>query len=128
MTWHIEGRSVAPVFLCIKDSMAGAFTLPADYWSNIQISRQDVESLHAHLFEVETPLTAHDLASVFVAQRIKAEQDARVRQREAAGRIYLPKEKYNPGDNLVFPALDWTARARNCHALRPSTPRLGHLT
>jgi hypothetical protein len=87
--------------------MAGAFSFPTDYWSSIQITRQDVESLHAHLFDVETPLTAHDLATEFVAQRIKAEQDARVRQREAAGRIYLPKEKHSPGEDLVFPALDW---------------------
>ena len=87
--------------------MAGAFSFPVDYWSNIQITRQDVKSLQAHLFEVETPLTAHDLASVFVAQRIKAEHDARAQQREAAGQIYVPKERYNAGDDLVFPALDW---------------------
>src|SRR5512140_2082011 len=104
--------------------MAGAFSIPADYWSNIQITRQDVESLHAHLFEIETPLTAHDLASVFVAQRIKAEQDARTRQREAAGRIYLPKESYNAGDDLVFPALDWK-RGRVISTRAAVNPELG---
>jgi hypothetical protein len=87
--------------------MAGASSFPPDYWSNIQITPQDLESLQAHLFEIETPLTVHDLASIFVAQRIKAEQDARAQQRQAAGRIYLPKDKYQAGDELVFPALDW---------------------
>jgi hypothetical protein len=52
-------------------------------------------------------MTTHDLSSIFVTQRLKAEQDARTRQREAAGRIYVPKEQYEVGDELVFPALDW---------------------
>ncbi|MGE5072916.1 MAG: hypothetical protein ACM3MF_05765, partial [Anaerolineae bacterium] len=87
--------------------MASPYTLPADYWSKLQITRQDVDSLQAYLFELETPMTTHDLASVFVTQRLKAEQDARTRQREAAGRMYLPKDRYDVGDELVFPALDW---------------------
>ncbi len=87
--------------------MASAYSLPEDYWSKIQITRQDVDSLQAYLFELETPMTAHDLASVFVAQRLKAEQEARARQREAAGRVYLPKDNHEVGEELVFPALDW---------------------
>lgn len=87
--------------------MASTVSLPADYWTNIQITRQDVESLHTHLFEVETPLTARDLAAVFVTARIKAEHEARTKQHRAGGKTYLPKEKYGAGDELVFPALDW---------------------
>src|SRR5512142_997505 len=87
--------------------MVSASSLPADYWSKLQVTKQDVDSLQAYLFELETPLTTHDLAGVFVAQRIKAEQEARARQREAAGRIYVPKDDYEVGDDLVFPALDW---------------------
>ncbi|MBI3739780.1 MAG: hypothetical protein HY258_12095 [Chloroflexi bacterium] len=87
--------------------MASTVSLPADYWTNIQITKQDVESLHTHLFEVETPLTAHDLATVFVAARIKTEREARAKQRQGTGKTFLPKEKYMEGDELVFPALDW---------------------
>ncbi len=87
--------------------MASASSLPADYWSKLQITRQDVDSLQAYLFEAETPLTTHDLTAVFVTQRLKAEQEARARQREAAGRVYLPKDQHDVGDELVFPALDW---------------------
>jgi hypothetical protein len=87
--------------------MASAYSLPADYWSALQITRQDVDSLQAYLFELETPMTAHDLASVFVAQRLKAEQEARAKQREAAGRMYLPKDDHEVGEDLVFPVLDW---------------------
>ena len=71
-----------------------------------------------------TPLTAHDLGSVFVAQRIKAEQDARTRQREAAGRVYVPKESYHAGDDLVFPALDWK-RGRVIGTRPAVNPELG---
>ncbi len=87
--------------------MASASSLPADYWTKLQITHQDVDSLQAYLFELETPLTTHDLAAVFVAQRLKAEAEARARQREAAGRVYAPKDNYEVGDELVFPALDW---------------------
>jgi hypothetical protein len=87
--------------------MASAFSLPEDYWSALQITRQDVESLNTYLFEAETPLTAHDLTSVFVAARIQAEQKAWAAQRQAGGKTYKPADKYQAGDELVFPALDW---------------------
>jgi hypothetical protein len=88
--------------------MAGGFSLPTDYWSTLQITKGDLEALHAHLFEVETPLTGHDLASVLISRRIKSERQASEEQRQAAGKIYLPREKYAVGEKLVFPAFDWT--------------------
>jgi hypothetical protein len=87
--------------------MAGAVSLPPEYWSTVQITRKDLEALQTHLFDVETPLTTADLASVFVAARIKAEQQARLDKRQAAGRVYVPREKYVTGDEMVFPALNW---------------------
>ena len=87
--------------------MASNFSLPTDYWTKFQITKQDVESLHTHLFEIETPLTAHDLALVFVSGRIKDERAAQANQRQAGGKTYLPKDTFVEGDELVFPALDW---------------------
>jgi hypothetical protein len=87
--------------------MAGIFSLPSDYWKTLQVTSQDVEILHTHLFEVETPLTTRDLALIFVEGRIKTERDARARERQAGGKTFLPKNKYAVGDALVFPALDW---------------------
>lgn len=87
--------------------MAGAFSLPPEYWANLQINSKDLEALQTHLFDAETPMTAADLASVLVAWRIKSEQQARDEQRKAAGKIYLPRERYSVGEELVFPALDW---------------------
>lgn len=87
--------------------MAVKFSFPADYWKNLEINPQDVELLHTHLFEIETPLTAHDLVPVFIANRIKSELETRNRERTSDSKTYLPREKYGAGDQLVFPALDW---------------------
>ena len=87
--------------------MIGAFTLPNEYWSNLQITSQDVENLHTILFERETPLTARDLVSEFIESRIQQERRAAEQKQESAGKPYLPKEKYSVGDDLVFPALGW---------------------
>ena len=87
--------------------MAGAFSLPNEYWLSIQITPQDVENLHNYLFERETPLTARDLSLEFVESRIKVERAAAESKQKTGGRNYLPKEKYQVGEELIFPALSW---------------------
>lgn len=87
--------------------MASDPLLSPEYWTNIQITRQDVEFLHNYLFEHETPLTARELVSVFIDEHVRAERLATQRQREAGGKTYLPKEMYQVGDDILFPALDW---------------------
>jgi len=89
-------------------SMAGAFSLLNEYWLSLQITPQDVENLHTFLFERETPLTTRDLALEFVEARIKAERATAESKRNAGGKNFLPKEKYQIGDDLVFPALAWS--------------------
>src|ERR671924_1220391 len=81
--------------------------ISTDYWADIQITRPDVEYLHNHLFELETPLTARELVSVFIDERIRAERQAMQQRRQAGGKTYLPKESYQVGDELIFPALNW---------------------
>lgn len=87
--------------------MAGALSFPPEYWADFETTPQDTEAVQAHLFEVETPMTSGELASVVVAARIAAEKHARDKQRQSAGKIYLPRQRYSIGDELVFPALDW---------------------
>ncbi|HEX5940700.1 MAG TPA: hypothetical protein VFY66_00420, partial [Anaerolineales bacterium] len=81
--------------------------ISTDYWTDLQITRQDVEYLHNHLFELETPLTTRELVSVFVDERIRAERLATQQRRQAGGKTYRPKEAYQVGDDLIFPALNW---------------------
>ncbi len=87
--------------------MSSAFKLPNEYWLSLHVTPQDVENLHTFLFERETPLTVCDLSIEFVEARIKAERlDAESKQK-AGGKSFLPKEKYQVGDELVFPAVAW---------------------
>ena len=90
-----------------KESMLSTVSISPDYWQNLEITPQDVESLHAHLFEVETPLTARDLATVFVEARLKSELEAGLKKRQSGAKTYIPKEGYIVGEELVFPALEW---------------------
>jgi hypothetical protein len=87
--------------------MASEPIISKDYWKNLQITKQDVEFLHNHLFEIETPLTSRELIGVLINERYRAESYAVQQRRQAGGKIYFPKETFQTGDELVFPALDW---------------------
>lgn len=87
--------------------MASDSYTTSTYWENLQINRQDVEYLHTYLFENETPLTARELMTIFVNERVRAERAAEQARRQAGGKTYFPKESYQVGESIVFPALDW---------------------
>lgn len=87
--------------------MAGVLNLPNEYWLSLHVLPQDVENLHAILFERETPLTTGDLVSEFVEARLRTERKVAQNEQAAAGRKFLPKDSYGIGDRLVFPALNW---------------------
>ena len=87
--------------------MSGALLLPNEYWLSLQVTPQDVENLHTFLFERETPLAVHDLCAEFIEARIKMERAAAEKKQKSGGKIFLPKEKYQIGDELVFPAMEW---------------------
>jgi len=87
--------------------MASDSYTTSNYWETIQINRQDVEFLHTYLFEHETPLTAHELVTVLVNERVRIEREAEQSRRQAGGKQYLPKDSYQVGDSVVFPALNW---------------------
>ena len=87
--------------------MASASLIPADYWKNLQPTPQDIEFLHTHLFELETPLTTNELVSVLVNERIRIERASALQKRTNAGKTFWPKEHYQVDDELLFPALDW---------------------
>ncbi len=87
--------------------MASDSLISPEYWTSVQITPQDIEFLHTYLFEHETPLTARELVSVFVAERARAERQALQKLRQAGGKTYFPKDSYQPGDDVLFPALDW---------------------
>lgn len=104
--------------------MASDPLISPEYWMNIQITQQDVEFLHNYLFEHETPLTARELVSVFIDERIRAERLALKTRREVGGKTYFPKDAFQVGDDVIFPALGW--KHGKVAAVRPgSNPEIG---
>ena len=87
--------------------MLSEILISTDYWTDLQITQQDVEFLHNHLFEYETPLTARELVGVLVHERIRNERLEAQRKRQAGGRTYLPKDSFQIGEGVVFPLLSW---------------------
>ena len=81
--------------------------LSDNYWQTLEITPSDTEFLLTYLFELETPLSAKDLASALLAERIRFEQEEALKKRKGSGKVYLPQESYEVGDELSFPALNW---------------------
>lgn len=84
-----------------------SMSLREDYWQTFTLETEDEEFIYQYLLEVETPLTSEELLRVLVEERIRREVEALEKQRIAGGQIYLPKEKFDVGQKLVFPALGW---------------------
>lgn len=104
--------------------MAVESIISSDYWKELQVTPQDIEFLHNHLFEIETPLTTRELTTVLIHERNRAEHFALQQRRQAGGRIYYPKDAHQSGDELVFPAFDWK-RGRVLEARAGTNPDVG---
>lgn len=79
--------------------------LPAEYWQNFAVSAQDIDFLQNYLFETETPQTPLSLTSELVIARIRLEQEAQSKAQKNIGKMYIPKETYQQGQTLIFPAM-----------------------
>lgn len=77
-------------------------------WEQFQVRPEDLEFLSAYLLEVETPLGPEGLAVQLIIERLRRQSEAEA-SRQAAQKVYLPKERYREGDTIVFPALDWAS-------------------
>lgn len=77
-------------------------------WEQFNIRPQDLEFLSAHLLEIETPLSPEELAAQVIRQRLQTQRDQQ-EQQAASTKIYFPREHYVTGDQLLFPAHNWTA-------------------
>jgi hypothetical protein len=84
------------------------FTLIDDYWDNLEITEADINYLYNYLIEIEKPTAIHELVKVFVTQRIDQLKESFKKRSQGDGKVFLPKETYQTGDALVFPALGWS--------------------
>jgi hypothetical protein len=82
-------------------------SLSASYWQSFEVKKSDADFLLAYLFERETPSKTTELVEALIAERVRFEEEAILEKRKGSGKIYLPKEHYQAGDELAFPALEW---------------------
>jgi hypothetical protein len=77
------------------------------YWDNLAIQDSDLEIIYNHLLEIETPQDSHELINELINERIKQEKKALESDKLAGSAIYLPKNHYQVGQQLVFPIFNW---------------------
>jgi hypothetical protein len=82
-------------------------SLSEDYWNTLIIQDTDLELLYNHLLELEIPQTSMEMVRTLVSHRIEIEKENLQRQIMSGGSVYLPKNQYQVGQTLVFPALNW---------------------
>jgi hypothetical protein len=82
-------------------------SLREDYWESFELQNEDIEFIYARLLDVEEPLTPKELIGVLVGERIRREMLEIEQQRNAGGDAYMPKERYQVDQTLVFPAHGW---------------------
>ncbi len=102
-------------------------SLKSDYWETFRIQDSDIEFLYNFLLENETPQTPLELARAVVDERIRVEKLALEKEQTSGGDLYLPKEHYEAGQKLVFPAFGYQKGTVN--AVRPgNNPELPSFT
>ncbi|HSH02017.1 MAG TPA: hypothetical protein VLL52_05805 [Anaerolineae bacterium] len=84
-------------------------TQTKEYWvDDFQITEADVEQIYNHLLEVEVPQTTQQLAHIVFTHRVNEERN-RLAQKMSSRKMYQPKNSYEVGDELIFPALKFKA-------------------
>ena len=84
-----------------------SLSIRPDYWSDFQITQDDIEFIYNFLLEIETPQTPNELIRALVQNRILQEKAIITDQIKSGGSIYLPKDKHKVGQTLSFPTRNW---------------------
>lgn len=87
--------------------VAVSFSLGEEYWENFELSANDLEFIYNHLLELEAPQSTSEMAAALVSERIRQEKHNFEQKRISSGDIYQPKQSYEIGQSLTFPAFDW---------------------
>ncbi len=82
-------------------------TLREEYWEEYELEKEDISFLYDYLLEHETPLTSEELMPILIEMRIKIEAAQLEKKRLDGNEIYFPKDNYQVGQKLVFPAFEW---------------------
>ncbi len=79
-------------------------TQTESYWQNaFRVTDADMEYLYNLLLEEETPLSGREIALRLVDYRMRREEED-LRRKMSRGTLFQPKDAYEIGESLVFPA------------------------
>ena len=79
-------------------------SLRENYWEEYELEDEDITYLYDYLLENESPLTSEELMPILVEQRIQRETAELEKKRLDGNEVYYPKDHYEVGKKLVFPA------------------------
>ncbi|MBK6770329.1 MAG: hypothetical protein IPG72_15235 [Ardenticatenales bacterium] len=78
----------------------------AEYWiEDFEPSGDDLEALYAHMLDVLQPATMVALAATVVRRRVSAALAAQAVNTKGDGAVYMPVNRFEVGQKLVFPAV-----------------------
>jgi hypothetical protein len=78
------------------------------YWTeSFEVTGEDIDHIFDIFLEEETPLSSQEIARRLIQFRLEREIQTRRRQIEQ-GEIFQPKNEYQIGQDLVFPALNYS--------------------
>lgn len=78
-----------------------------DYWDNFQVTKEDLDYINNHLFELESPQTSSEILHSLVISRIEKEKNHLAKQKRERGKAYLPKDTFKVDETLLFGSLNW---------------------
>ena len=76
-------------------------------WENFEANNNDIDFIFNKLFEIETPTNTTDLVKILIQERIGLEKKRREVLEKSKGEVYLPKDDFQIGEKLTFPALNY---------------------
>jgi hypothetical protein len=76
------------------------------FWHNYQVSESDLEYITTLFIEDEQPLTVDQLTLAVMQHRCWQEEEL-IKRKLARGFLFQPRESYEVGQTLVFPALGY---------------------
>ncbi|MCB0129790.1 MAG: hypothetical protein KDD78_03040, partial [Caldilineaceae bacterium] len=82
-------------------------TQTAAFWRDqFEVTADDTDFLYNLLLDAQAPKSTADLAAALIGEYMRRE-NAKIESELAKGKTYMPKETYEEGQTLVFPALDF---------------------
>ena len=92
-------------------------TQTAAFWRDqFEVGADDVEFLYQFLLDAQKPQKLSALALSLIDEYLRRE-NARIEQELTKGAVYAPKHRYQVGQTLVFPGLEFAGGAVT--AVRP---------